>query len=60
VLVVAVHIHYYHRNDGVDRVVVVVVAADMAIAAIVNDRDVKIFQYLSDYLVLIHLGQNVR
>jgi hypothetical protein len=66
VFVVDVHIHYNHENDGVDRVVVVVVvaaaaaAADMGIAAIVNDRDVRIFQYLLDYLVLVHLVQNVR
>jgi hypothetical protein len=58
VIVVDVHIHYYHGNDEVDRVVVV--AADMKMAAIVDNSDVKLFQYLLDYLVVIHLVQKVR
>jgi hypothetical protein len=60
VFVVDVHIHYYHENDEADRVVVVVAAGDIGIVTIVDDRDVRISQYLLDYLVVVHLVQNVR
>jgi hypothetical protein len=55
VLVVDVHIHYYHGNDEADRVVVVVAAADMEIVANLNAVDVRVFQYLLDYFVVLHL-----
>jgi response regulator of citrate/malate metabolism len=59
VIVVDVHIQYYHENDEVDKVVVAA-AADIEIGEIENDMDVGISQYLLDYLVVVHLVQNVR